>query len=61
MALVGFHYESMSLDVNKVYFDEGQDIPNTHEKTRNSESVNVWCRYRKFGVMEDQEFLGTRW
>ena len=32
MALVGFQYEPLSLDVNKAYFEEEQDIPNTREK-----------------------------
>ena len=32
MALVGFQYEPVSLDVNKVCFEEEQDIPNMHEK-----------------------------
>ena len=38
MTLVGFQYEPVSLDVNKVCFDEKQDIPNTREK---SEKVKV--------------------
>ena len=34
MALVGFQYEPVSLDVNEVFFEEEeeQDIPNTREK-----------------------------
>ena len=32
MALVGFQYEPVSLDVAKVCFKEEQDIPNTREK-----------------------------
>ena len=31
MALVGFQYEPVSLDVNKVFFGEEQDIPKTRE------------------------------
>ena len=37
MALVGFHYEPVSLDVNEVCFEEEQDIPNTREKLRKSQ------------------------
>ena len=44
MALVGFQYESVSLDVNEVCFEEKQDISNTHENSRKSQSVNEWCR-----------------
>ena len=39
MALVGFPYEPVSLDVNELCFLEEQDIPNTHEKSRKSQSV----------------------
>ena len=39
MALVGFRYEPVSLHVNEVYFEEEQDIPNTGEKSRKSQSV----------------------
>ena len=39
MALAGFQYEPMSLDVNEVCFDEEQDIPNTREKLRKSQGV----------------------
>ena len=45
MALVGFQYEPLSLDVNKVCFEE--DIPNTREKSRKRQSVNEWCRCGK--------------
>ena len=31
MALLGFQYESVSLDVNEVCFDEEQNIPNARE------------------------------
>ena len=31
MALVGFQYEPVSLDVNEVCFEEAVDIPNTRE------------------------------
>ena len=34
MALVGFHYEPVSLDVKKVCFEEEEDIPNTREKIK---------------------------
>ena len=46
MALVGFHCNKVSLDVNKVCFEE-QDIPNMGEKSRKSESVIEWCGFRK--------------
>ena len=39
MALLGFQYEPVSLDVNKICIDEEQDIPNTREKSRKSQSV----------------------
>ena len=55
MALEGFQYEPVapvSLDVNKVCFDEEQDIPNTREKSRKSQSVTEWCRCGKYGVMD---------
>ena len=44
MALVECQYESVSLDVNEVCFEEKQDISNTHENSRKSQSVNEWCR-----------------
>ena len=47
MALVGFRYELVSLDVNEVCFEEEQDISNTREKSRKSQSVTEWCRYGK--------------
>ena len=48
MALVGFQYELVSLDVNEICFEEEQDIPNTtREKSRKSESVSEWCRCGK--------------
>ena len=36
MALVGFQYKPISLDVNEVCFKEEQNIPNTREKSRKS-------------------------
>ena len=42
MAFIGFQYETVSLDVNKVCFEEEQDIPNTREKSRKSQSVTEW-------------------
>ena len=36
MALVGFQYDPVSLDVNKTCFDEEQDIPHTRKKSRKS-------------------------
>ena len=44
MALVGFQYEFVSLDVNEVCFEEEQDFPNTRKKSRKSQSVTAWCR-----------------
>ena len=45
-ALVRFRYESVSLDVNIVCFVDEQDIPNTLEKSRKSQSVTEWSRCR---------------
>ena len=42
MALVGFQYEPVSLDVNEVCFEEVQDIPNqpnTRETPRKSHQM----------------------
>ena len=39
MALVRFQYEPLSLDINKVCFEEGQDILNTPENSRKNQSV----------------------
>ena len=36
MALVGFQYETVILDVKNVCFEEEPDIPNTREKSRKS-------------------------
>ena len=52
MALLEIQYAPVSLDVNKVCFDEEHDIPNTNEKLRKSQSVTEWCRYGKCGVMD---------
>ena len=51
MALVGFQYEPLSLNVNEVSFEEEQDIHNTREKSRKSQSVTEWCRFGKGDVM----------
>ena len=55
MALVGFQYEPVSLDVNEVCFEEGQDIPNqpnTRETPRKShQMVAKWRRCGKWGVI----------
>ena len=51
MALVEFQYEPVSLDVNKVCFEEEQDIYNTREKSRKSQSVTEWSRSRKYTQM----------
>ena len=47
MFLVGFQYEPVILDVNEVYFDQEQDIPNTCEKYRKNQDVTEWCRCGK--------------
>ena len=52
MALVGFQYEPVSLNVNKVCFDEKEDIHSTCEKSRKSQSVTEWCRCVKCGEMD---------
>ena len=51
MALAGFQFESVSFDVNQICFEEEQDIPNTREKWRKSQSVDEWYRCMKGGVM----------
>ena len=51
MALVDIQYEPVSLDVNKVCFEEEQDIYNTREKSRKSRSVTEWSRCRKYTQM----------
>ena len=51
MALVGFQYELLSLDVNEVCFEGEQDIPDTCKKLRKSKNVTEWCRCGKWGVM----------
>ena len=51
MALVGFQYEPVSLDVNEVCFEVELDIPNTCEKSRKSQSVTEWSRCGKGDVM----------
>ena len=50
MALVKFQYEPVSLGVNEVCFDKEQDIPNTREKSRKSQTVTESCRCGKCGV-----------
>ena len=51
MTLVEFQYEPVSLEVNKVCFEEEQDIYNTREKSRKSQSVTEWSRCRKYKQM----------
>ena len=51
MALVGFQYEPVSLDINEVCFEEEQDIPDTREKSRKSQSVTEWYRCGKWDIM----------
>ena len=47
MVLVEFQYEPLSLVINEVCFEEEQDIPNTREKSRKSQSFTEWCRCEK--------------
>ena len=43
MALVGFQYEPVNLDLNEICFEEVQNILNTREKSRKSQSVTeMW-------------------
>ena len=51
MALVGFQYEPISLDINEVRFEEEQNTHTTCEKSRKSQSVTEWCRCMKWDVM----------
>ena len=37
----------MSLDVNEVRFEEGQNVPNTSQKPRKIQSVSEWWRCGK--------------
>ena len=39
MAFVGFQYEPVSLDVNNVVCFEEQDIPNMHQKSKQSKQI----------------------
>ena len=39
MAFVGFQYEPVSLDVNYVVCFEEQDIPNMHQKSKQSKQI----------------------
>ena len=49
MALIGFQYEPVSLDINKVYFEE-KNIPNTRKKSRKNQGITEWCRCGKWAV-----------
>ena len=51
MALAEFQYEPVSLDVHEVCFEEDQDVRNTFEKSRKSQSIVECCRCGKWGVM----------
>ena len=51
MALVGVQYEPVNLDGNEAWFEEGQDISKTREKSRKTQSVAEWCRCGKWDVM----------
>ena len=46
MALVGLQYAPVSLDINKVCFEE-QDIPNMREKSTKTQSITECCRCGK--------------
>ena len=61
MDLVGFLYKPVSLDVHEVCLEEVQDIPNTREKSRKSQSVTEWCRCGKRDIMHRNiEYLSCR-
>ena len=61
MALVGFQYEPVSLDVDKVCFEKEQNIPNTCQKSRNVQIVTEWCRCGKLGVLHaNVEYLSCK-
>ena len=47
MALAGFQYEPVSLDVHEVCFEEEQDLRNIGEKSRKSQSIVECCRCGK--------------
>ena len=61
MALVGFQYEPISLDVNELCFEEEHDIPDTREKLRKFQSATEWWRCGKWDVMRTNvEYLSCR-
>ena len=37
----------VDLDVNEVCFEEGQNIPNSSQKSKKIQSVTEWCRCGK--------------
>ena len=43
----GSRMEPVSLDVNEVCFEEEQDIPNTHQNSRNYQGNTEWYRCGK--------------
>ena len=43
MDLVGFSYQPVRLNVNKVCFKEEHNIRNTLKKTRIFQTVTEWC------------------
>ena len=61
MALVGFQYEPVSLDVNKICLEEEQDITDTRETPGKSQSVTEWSRYKKWGAMLATVELPRSW
>ena len=40
-------YETSEFDVNEVCFEEGQNIPNSSQKSKKIQSVTEWCRCGK--------------
>ena len=52
MTFTGFWYEPVRLDVNEVCLYDEQDIFNTPEKLRKSQSITEWCRCEKCGDTE---------
>ena len=52
MALLSFQYGPASLNVNKVCFDEEQDIHKIREKSRTDICITEWYRCGKCGEMK---------
>ena len=62
MALVGFSYQPVSLNVNKVCFEEEYNIRNMLKKSRIFQTVTEWCNveneaeYRKIRTRNNSVF-----